>query len=70
LKFRIELFISLLSKALNGPKIISLNAEYRIYDQQLTYCVGIHIDDPYGINLESRMLDKILYVFGKSDMPL
>jgi hypothetical protein len=24
----------------------------------------------YGINLESRMLDKILYVVGKSDMPL
>jgi hypothetical protein len=24
----------------------------------------------YGINLQSRMLDKILYVVGKSDMPL
>jgi len=24
----------------------------------------------YGLNLESRMLDKILYVVGRSDMPL
>ena len=28
------------------------------------------ISSAYGINLESRMLDKILYVVGKSDMPL
>jgi len=24
----------------------------------------------YGVNLDSRMMDKILYVFDKSDMPL
>ena len=24
----------------------------------------------YGVNLDSRMLDKILYVVGKSNMPL
>jgi len=43
-------------------------------DQWLTCCVEIHIDDPQyfplHINLDSRMLDKILYVVDKRDMPL
>ena len=39
-------------------------------------CVEIHSDDPpiissaYGVSLDSRVLDKILYAVGKSDMPL
>ena len=28
------------------------------------------ISSAYGVNLERRMLDNILYVVGKSDMPL
>jgi len=28
------------------------------------------ISSAYGVNLESRMLDKIMYVVGKSDMSL
>ena len=28
------------------------------------------ISSAYGINLDGRMLDKILYVVGESDMPL
>jgi len=28
------------------------------------------ISSAYGVNIDSRMLDKILYLVGKSDMPL
>jgi len=39
-------------------------------------CVEIHTDDPqiissaYGVNLDSRMVDEILCIFGQCDMPL
>jgi len=47
-----------------------------MYDQQLTCCLEFHVDDTpivfctYEVNLDSRMLDKILYKVGKSDKPL
>jgi hypothetical protein len=48
-------FIPILSQAFGAR---------RLYDQQLTCCIKICIDDPqqffftYGVNLDSKMLDK------------
>ena len=51
-----------------------MNAEYMISSRPVasesTLMIPNNFITAYGINLESRMLDKILYVVGKSDMPL
>ena len=50
------------------------NAEYMINSwpvaSKSTLMIPSNFLCIYGVNLESRMLDKILYVIGKSDMPL
>jgi hypothetical protein len=50
-----------------------MNTEYMIISwpvaSKSTLMIPI-ISSAYGVNLDSRMLDKILYVVGKSDMPL
>jgi hypothetical protein len=50
-------------------------AAHPLMNQTLLYDTAAHplmpiISSAYGINLESRILDKIFYVVGKSDMPL
>jgi len=49
-----------------------MNAEYMINSWAITLkSILIHNNSSaYGNNFESRMLGKILYVVGKSDMPL
>jgi hypothetical protein len=46
------------------------NAEYVISSWPAASKSTLMIPSGYGVNLESRMLDKILYVVCESDMPL